>query len=74
MRILVVEDERRIARFIQRGLEERRHTADVAGDGDEALLLARTNRYDLIVLDILLPRKDGMAVCRELRAGGERLS
>jgi DNA-binding response OmpR family regulator len=72
MRILVVEDERRIARFIQRGLEERHHTVDVAGDGDEALLLARTNRYDLIVLDLLLPRRDGMAVCQELRAGGER--
>ncbi|HWE64961.1 MAG TPA: response regulator transcription factor [Chloroflexota bacterium] len=68
MRMLVVEDERRIARFIQRGLEERQHAVDVAGDGEEAILLATTNDYDLIALDILLPRKNGLMVCRELRA------
>ena len=68
MRLLVVEDEARIARFIQRGLEEEHHAVDVAADGDEAMLLAETNEYDMILLDILLPRKNGLAVCRELRA------
>src|SRR5579875_654233 len=68
MRLLVVEDEARIARFIQRGLEEEHHAVDVASDGDEAVLLALTNEYDIILLDILLPRKNGLAVCRELRA------
>jgi DNA-binding response OmpR family regulator len=68
MRLLVVEDEPRIARFIERGLKEEHHTVDVARDGDDALLLASTNEYDVILLDILLPRKNGLAVCRELRA------
>ncbi len=68
MRLLVVEDEPRIASFIRRGLEEQRHAVDVAPDGDDALLLATTNEYDVILLDVLLPRKSGLAVCRELRA------
>jgi DNA-binding response OmpR family regulator len=67
MRVLVVEDEVRIARFIQRGLEEEHHVVDLAGDGDEALALAAANTYDVILLDVLLPRKNGLAVCRELR-------
>ena len=67
MRVLVVEDEGRIARFIERGLEEERHAVDVAPDGDDAVLLATTNEYDVILLDLLLPRKNGVAVCRELR-------
>jgi len=69
MRLLVVEDERRIAQFIRRGLEEEQHAVDVAPDGDDAVLLATMNEYDVIVLDVLLPRKNGLAVCRELRAG-----
>jgi DNA-binding response OmpR family regulator len=68
MRLLVVEDEPRIARFIERGLKEEHHAVDVAHDGDDALLLATTNEYDVILLDILLPYKNGLAVCRELRA------
>ena len=60
--------KQRIARFIRRGLEEERHAVDVAADGDEAMLLATTNDYDVILLDILLPRKNGLAVCRDLRA------
>lgn len=68
MRLLVVEDERRIAGFIRRGLEEEHHTVDVAPDGDEALALATTNDYDVIVLDLLLPRLNGLTVCQELRA------
>ena len=68
MRLLVVEDEPRIASFIRRGLEEERHAVDVAADGDDGVWLATTNDYDVILLDILLPRKNGLAVCHELRA------
>ncbi|MDB5077372.1 MAG: two component transcriptional regulator, winged helix family [Chloroflexi bacterium] len=67
MRVLVVEDEARIARFIQRGLEEEHHAVDIAVDGDEGTTLAAINDYDVILLDILLPRKNGLAVLRELR-------
>ena len=67
MRILVVEDELPIAAALRRGLEQERHAVDVAADGEEALLLAMTNEYDAIVLDLMLPRKHGLAVCRELR-------
>lgn len=68
MRLLVVEDERRLAHSLRRGLEEERHAVDIAADGDEAIDLALTNDYDVILLDVLLPRKNGLAVCRELRA------
>lgn len=68
MRLLVVEDERRIASFIRRGLEEEHHAVDVASDGDDALLLGTQNEYDVILLDVLLPRLNGLAVCQELRA------
>lgn len=70
MRILVVEDERRIAAFIKQGLEEENYAVDVAYDGMEALDWAAAVDYQLILLDVLLPRKDGIEVCRELRAGG----
>jgi heavy metal response regulator len=73
MRILVVEDERRIAAFIKRGLEEEHYAVDVAYDGEEALDWAAVVDYDLIVLDVLLPKKDGIQVCRELRAQGNRV-
>lgn len=68
MRILLVEDEKRIASFIKRGLKEEHYVVDVARDGKEGLFLAATNPYDLIILDIMLPRKDGIAVCKELRS------
>lgn len=70
MRVLVVEDEERIANFIARALKEERFAVDSAGDGERALFLAETNSYDLIVLDVVLPRKDGIAVCKELRMKG----
>ncbi len=72
MRILVVEDERRIAAFIKRGLEEERYAVDVAYDGEEVLDWVAVVNYDLIVLDVLLPKKDGIQVCRELRAQGNK--
>jgi DNA-binding response OmpR family regulator len=68
MRILVVEDERKVARFIERGLKEERFAVDVALDGEEGLFRAQSNDYDLIVLDVLMPKKDGFQVLRELRA------
>jgi len=68
MRILVVEDERKVARFIERGLKEERFAVDVAPDGEEGLFRARSSDYDLIVLDVLMPKKDGFQVLRELRA------
>ena len=70
MRILVVEDEPKLARFIQRGLAEEAFAVDVARDGEEAVERATRTSYDLVILDIMLPRMDGFAVCRALRAGG----
>ena len=67
MRILVVEDEKKVSSFIKRGLEEEKYTVDTAGDGEEGLKLALGKPYDLIVLDWMLPRKDGLAVVREMR-------
>ena len=68
MRILVVEDERKVARFIERGLKEKRFAVDVAPDGEEGLFRAQSNNYDLIVLDVLMPKMNGFQVLRELRA------
>lgn len=68
MRILIVEDEKKIAGFIERGLKEESFTVDVAYDGDNAIFLAEVNVYDAIVLDIMLPCKDGISICRELRS------
>jgi len=71
MRILVVEDEPRIAAFIKRGLEEERYAVDVVSDGQDALDWLAQAPYDLVLLDVLLPRKDGFQVCRELRSAGQ---
>jgi heavy metal response regulator len=68
MRILVVEDEKKVARFIQQGLEEEHHTVDVAHDGEAGLAMAEAQRYDVIILDVMLPGKSGIDVTRELRA------
>lgn len=67
MRILVVEDEARVAGFICKGLSELSYIVDAAGSGAQALDLARSSPYDLIILDIMLPDVNGFAVCRELR-------
>ena len=67
MRILVVEDEKKVSSFIKRGLEEEKYEVDTAGDGEEGLKMALGNRYDLIVLDWMLPKRDGLAVVKELR-------
>jgi DNA-binding response OmpR family regulator len=68
MRILVVEDERRLASIVKRGLVEEGYSVDNAYDGEEAQFMAETTPYDAIILDIMLPKKDGLTVCRELRS------
>ena len=70
MRVLLVEDEERISAFVSRGLREELYVVDVARDGDEALGFARSSEYDLIILDVRLPLRDGFSVCQELRGGG----
>jgi heavy metal response regulator len=72
MRVLLVEDERRIADFIRKGLSESGYAVDVAYDGDEALDWPTVADFDLIILDVMLPVRDGIQVCRELRRRGVR--
>ena len=72
MRILVVEDERKISAYVKRGLEEQGYAVDAAYAGREALDWAEAAPYDVIVLDVLLPELDGFSVCRELRRRGVR--
>ncbi len=72
MRVLVVEDDRKVAGFIQMGLREEGYAVDVAKDGDEATTLAHVNDYDAILLDIMLPRKNGLQVASELRREGRK--
>ena len=72
MRVLIVEDERKISSYVKRGLEEQGYAVDAAYTGTEALDFADAAPYDLILLDILLPEMDGLTVCRELRQRGNR--
>ncbi len=67
MRILVVEDERRLAGIIKRGLLEENYSVDTSFDGEDAQYMAETISYDMIILDVMLPKKDGITVCHELR-------
>src|SRR5947207_4161015 len=70
MRILLVEDESSAARFIAKGLREARHAVDIAPDGTAVAQQCHQNDYDAVILDVMLPGKDGLTVCRELRAAG----
>ncbi|HEU4647496.1 MAG TPA: response regulator transcription factor [Gemmatimonadales bacterium] len=70
MKILVVEDDRKVAGFIEQGLKEEGHVVDVAPDGEEATLLAHVYDYDVILLDIVLPKKNGFQIATELRREG----
>jgi two-component system OmpR family response regulator len=70
MRVLVVEDEIKMASLLRRGLEEEGHAVDVANDGAEGLWMAQENPYAVVVLDVMLPRIDGFEVCRRLREAG----
>jgi heavy metal response regulator len=68
MRILLAEDEQKVASFIQRGLEAERYVIDVVHDGEAALTQAAGGHYDLLILDLMLPRRDGLSVLKEVRA------
>ena len=68
MRLLIVEDEPKVARFVERGLREEHFAVDVAVDGESGLDLALVHDYDLVVLDVMLPKKDGFEVLEALRA------
>src|SRR3954467_6860119 len=70
MRILLVEDEPHAAQVLAKGLREQAYAVDVAADGEAALFQAGTSDYDALILDLMLPRVDGLAVCRSLRDGG----
>jgi DNA-binding response OmpR family regulator len=72
MRVLLAEDDPRMARLIARGLREQAYAVDVAADGDEALYKVEINDYDIAILDVMLPKRDGFEVCRELRQKGWR--
>jgi DNA-binding response OmpR family regulator len=67
MKILVVEDEKKVATFIKRGLEEESYDVETAADGEEGLAMALEKRFDLIILDWMLPKRDGMSLLKELR-------
>jgi DNA-binding response OmpR family regulator len=73
MRILLVEDEPRIANFVSKGLRENAFAVDVAETGEDALYQAEINTYDAIILDVMIPEKDGFEVCRELREKGSQI-
>ena len=70
MRVLLAEDEPDAAHLLAKGLRERAFAVDIAADGEQAAYLASINEYDLIILDVMLPLKDGFEVCREMRSAG----
>jgi DNA-binding response OmpR family regulator len=70
MRILVIEDEKKVARFVEQGLREEKYDVDVAFDGEEGLQRAMTDSYDLVITDVMMPKKSGIDVIKELRASG----
>ena len=72
MRILIVEDEVKIAQFIKRGLKEEGYAVDVANDGEEGHFLLSSNEYDAIILDLMLPKIDGLTLCHTLRKEGNQ--
>jgi DNA-binding response OmpR family regulator len=73
MRVLLVEDDKGIISFLEKGLREAKYAVDVAQDGDDALYKVALNEYDAIILDIMIPGRDGLEVCRELRSQGSKV-
>lgn len=73
MRVLIVEDERRMASFIQRGLKEEGYAVDVAPDGNTGWEYASANDYDVMILDWMLPHMDGLTLCSKIRSSGNRV-
>ncbi|HET8975224.1 MAG TPA: response regulator, partial [Solirubrobacterales bacterium] len=72
MRILVVDDEPQLRRALERALKHEGYDVELAADGDEALAAVASSGPDAVVLDVLMPKRDGLEVCRELRARGDR--
>ena len=72
MRILVIEDDVDLTQFLCRGLQEEQHTVETATDGETGLILATDESYDLLIVDVMLPKLDGLALCKRLRAKGNR--
>jgi two-component system, OmpR family, copper resistance phosphate regulon response regulator CusR len=72
MRILIVEDEKKTAAYLHKGLSEQGFVVDISHDGEEGLLLATTVDYDLIILDVMVPLRDGWSVIRELKRSGQQ--
>lgn len=70
MRILIAEDDRKVAGFLKKGLKEEHYAVDVCYDGEEALFQAQINQYDLIIMDVMLPKKNGFSICKEIREEG----
>ena len=70
MRILLVEDDSGVASFIIKGLTEERYAVDLSAEGEEGYVMANAIPYDLIILDVMLPKLDGMSICRRLRSQG----
>jgi len=73
MRLLLVEDDARIARFVAKGLREQAYAVDVSSNGDDALYQSEINTYDLVILDVMIPGRNGFEVCREIRKSGQRM-
>src|SRR5919202_6991859 len=73
VRILLVEDEPSAAKMLAKGLREHSYAVDVVGDGESALYQISIYDYDMLILDVMLPRKDGFEVCQEIRASGASL-
>jgi two-component system OmpR family response regulator len=73
MRVLVIEDDREIAHFVQRGLKESGHGAEIANDGDSGLEAARAGGFDILIVDRMLPGRDGLSIIRLLREEGIRV-
>jgi two-component system, OmpR family, copper resistance phosphate regulon response regulator CusR len=72
MRILLIEDQKKMVAFLDKGLREAGYKVDIAGDGEAGLELALTKRFDLILVDVMLPKKDGWSVVAEARSAGLR--
>src|ERR1700741_535853 len=73
MRLLLVEDDPRIARFVTKGLEEQSYAVDVVANGNDAVYQVEINDYDLVILDVLIPGRDGFSTCRSIRSLGKRM-
>lgn len=72
MRILVIEDDADLTQFLCKGLQEERHTVETAADGETGLILATDESYDLLIVDVMLPKLDGLSLCQRFRAKGAR--